>query len=113
MRSFTFRKHSAPIGEILGALRAALDDPDAPTIAIQSIDLAHHFPRLAANIDMRLAPSGTKPRIWIGNRAKVTTHNDPLDNTTCVLAGRRGFPLVPPEPTNGREGGGERGGEDS
>ena len=97
MRTFTFRKHSAPIGEILSALRAAIDDPGAPTIAIQSVDLAHHFPRLAASIGLGLVPPDTKPRIWIGNRAKVATHNDPLDNIACVVAGRRRFTLFPPE----------------
>lgn len=97
LRSFTFRKHSVPIGEVLGALRAALDDPNAPTIAIQSIDLARHFPGLAASIGLDLVPPGTEPRIWIGNRAKVATHSDPLDNIACVMAGRRRFTVFPPE----------------
>lgn len=97
MRSFTFRKQSAPIGEILNALKSAINDPEPPTIAIQSIDLAESFPRLAANIGLDLVPPGTRPRIWIGNRAKVATHNDPLDNIACVMAGRRRFTLFPPE----------------
>lgn len=97
MRSFTFRKQSAPIGEILNALKIAIDDPSAPTIAIQSVDLAECFPPLAANIGLDLVPPGTRPRIWIGNRAKVATHNDPLDNIACVVAGRRRFTLFPPE----------------
>src|SRR3546814_3274860 len=97
MRSFTFRKQSAPICEILRALKAALDNPEAPTIAIQSVDLAECFPQLAASIALDLVPLGTRPRIWIGNRAKVATHNDPLDNIACVVAGRRRFTLFPPE----------------
>lgn len=97
MRSFTFRKQSAPIGEILEALKATLDNPGAPTIAIQSVDLANCFPSLAASISLDLVPPGTRPRIWIGNRAKVATHNDPLDNIACVMAGRRRFTLFPPE----------------
>lgn len=97
LRSFTFRKQSAPLGEILHALKTALDNPEAPTIAIQSVDLAECFPQLAASIGLDLVPPGTRPRIWIGNRAKVATHNDPLDNIACVVAGRRRFTLFPPE----------------
>ena len=45
---------------------------------------------------MPLVPAAAKPRLWIGNAAKVATHNDPIENVAVVAAGRRRFTLFPP-----------------
>ena len=46
---------------------------------------------------MPLVPSSAEPRLWIGNAARIATHNDPVDNVAVVAAGRRRFTLFPPE----------------
>jgi ribosomal protein L16 Arg81 hydroxylase len=46
---------------------------------------------------MPFVPSSAEPRLWIGNAAKIATHNDPIDNVAVVAAGRRRFTLFPPE----------------
>ena len=60
--------------------------------------LAERFvPGFADAHPMPLVPASAAPRLWIGNAAKVATHNDPIDNIAVVAAGRRRFTLFPPD----------------
>lgn len=97
LKAFTYSRRSAPFAEIVNALCGAAQASAPPTIAVQSIEAERSFPGFAAMHPMPLLPSAIEPRLWISNRAKVATHNDPLDNVACVVAGRRRFTLFPPE----------------
>lgn len=97
MKAFTYSKRQAPFAEIITALEMAATAPNPPVIAIQSLDVESHFSGFLDHHSMPLLPPEITPRIWIGNRAKVATHNDPLDNIACNIAGHRRFTLFPPE----------------
>lgn len=97
LQAFTYSKRSAPFGRIVEAIGAADSQSPAPTIAIQSLDIDRFFPGFTQAHPMPLLPDTVAPRIWIGNRAKVATHNDPLANIGCVASGHRRFTLFPPE----------------
>lgn len=68
-----------------------------PTLAIQSIIVPDVLPGLEASNTMPLLPASITPRIWIGGRAIVAAHYDPMENIACCVAGRRRFTLFPPE----------------
>lgn len=97
MRAFTYSKRQAPFTEIVMAMEALSADGRGDSVAIQSLDIEQYFPGFGADHVLPILPPEIAPRIWIGTRAKVATHNDPLDNIACVAAGHRRFTLFPPE----------------
>lgn len=97
MRAFTYSKRSAGFSQIVAELSKTSADDFPSTIAIQSLDIDRHFPGFRVGHPMPLLPASVAPRIWIGNQAKVATHNDPLENIACVAAGHRRFTLFPPD----------------
>jgi hypothetical protein len=67
------------------------------TIVAQGLIAERYVPGFAQTHPMPFVPSSAEPRLWIGNAAKIATHNDPIDNVAVVAAGRRRFTLFPPE----------------
>lgn len=95
--SMNFIRGRASLPLFLAALleEAALDQPRA--LAVQGLPAERHVPGFRAAHPMPFVPDEAEPRLWIGNAARVATHNDPVDNVAVVAAGRRRFTLFPPD----------------
>jgi hypothetical protein len=95
-QSFNFIRGQGNVAGILAELRAQENSYRPSAMAAQSMLAEHYFPGFAETHPMPWVPPAAEPRIWIGNAAKVATHNDPIENVAIVAAGRRRFTLFPP-----------------
>ncbi len=91
-----FHKVTAPISATLDHLLGLAAEEAPPSVFIQSMSIAENLPGLVPLGALDLLP-GISPRIWIGNRLRVQTHYDPVDNVACLAAGKRRFTLFAPE----------------
>jgi hypothetical protein len=96
LQSFNFIRGEGNVAGILAGLREQEGSYRPFAIAAQAMDAARYFPGFTLTHPMPLAPPASGPRLWIGNAAKVATHNDPIENIAVVAAGRRRFTLFPP-----------------
>ena len=96
VRSFNFIRGQGNVAGIFVALREQENSYRPSSIAAQGLIADRFFPGFADAHPMPLVPATIGPRVWIGNAAKVATHNDPIENVAVVAAGRRRFTLFPP-----------------
>jgi hypothetical protein len=96
VRSFNFIRGQGNVAGIIAGLREQENSYRPFAMAAQSMIAERHFPGFTRSHPMPLVPSKAAPRLWIGNAAKVATHNDAIDNVAVVAAGRRRFTLFPP-----------------
>jgi len=95
--AMNFIRGEGNIAGILAGLREQENSYRPFAIAAQSMVADHYFPGFSQAHPMPLVPVEVGPRVWIGNAAKIATHNDPIDNVAVIAAGRRRFTLFPPE----------------
>lgn len=94
--SFNFIRGEGDVAGILAALREQEYSYRPFAIAAQAMPADRYFPGFAQSHPMPLVPDAAEPRLWIGNSAKIATHNDPTENVAVVAAGGRRFTLFPP-----------------
>jgi hypothetical protein len=96
VESFNFIRGQGNVAGILNGLREQETNYRPSSIAAQAMDAERFFPGFADAHPMPMVPPAVGPRLWIGNAAKIATHNDPIENVAVVAAGRRRFTLFPP-----------------
>jgi len=94
--SFNFIRGQGNVAGILAGLREQEHSYRPSAIAAQAMLAERFFPGFAETHPMPWVPPAAEPRLWIGNAAKVATHNDAVENVAVVAAGRRRFTLFPP-----------------
>ena len=94
--SFNFIRGQGNITDILATLRDQEMSYRPFAMAAQAMIAERFFPGFTTMHPMPFVPATAEPRVWIGNAAKVATHNDPTENVAVVAAGRRRFTLFPP-----------------
>ncbi len=92
-----FRKLHAPLSASIDHLLGIAGEANPQAVFVQSLSIADHLPGLLSEHRLGLLPTTVMPRIWIGNRLRVQTHYDPVDNIACLVAGRRRFTLFAPD----------------
>jgi hypothetical protein len=97
VQTFNFTRGQGNVAGIIAGLREEAKRYRPFAMAAQGMDAARFFPGFAALHSMPLVPAEAGPRLWIGNAAKVATHNDPIENVAVVAVGRRRFTLFPPD----------------
>ena len=96
-QSLNFIRGRASLSTFLAALREQEREERPYAMVVQGMVADRYVPGFSATHSMPFVPEGTEPRLWVGNAAKVATHNDPVDNIAVVAAGRRKFTLFPPD----------------
>jgi len=94
--TFNFIRGQGNVAGILAGLREQENNYRPAAIAAQAMLAERFFPGFAKTHPLPWVPTAAEPRIWMGNAAKVATHNDPVENIAVVAAGRRRFTLFPP-----------------
>jgi hypothetical protein len=93
---FNFVSGRGHMEQFLRDLLAVGADPRPPAMAMQSEVIPEVLPAFAEANVLPLLPD-VAPRMWIGNRIRVSPHCDLMENVACVVAGRRRFTLFPPQ----------------
>src|SRR5690554_1049186 len=96
-KAFNFQRMNGYLDDALDFLGDPANTAGGPTFYIGSMEVPDYLPGLENECVLDALPPTVMPKIWIGNRVVVPTHNDNYENIACVTAGRRPFTLSPPE----------------
>jgi hypothetical protein len=97
MRGFNYEQRLAPISQLLDVLLKMRDEAEPPAFYAGSVPILEHLPEFPRLNSTDVPDESAVARIWIGNRATVSTHFDLSENIAVVVGGRRRFTFFPPE----------------
>jgi hypothetical protein len=97
VRALNFSSGRATLDPFLDRLLRDRDDARPYAMAIQSEEIPTLLPGFERENSVDLLGEDVVPRVWIGNKLRVATHFDLMENIGVVVAGRRRFTLLPPE----------------
>jgi len=97
LKALNFQRGLSPLGPFLDRLLRDQDKAEPYAMAVQSLPVRELLPGFAEENRIDLVDADIAPRIWIGNRIRVATHYDLMENVGVVVTGRRRFTLFPPE----------------
>lgn len=97
LSALDFDRRTGSLAGLFETLAAVAGQAEPPGIAAQAVMVPDVLPGFEAANGIALVPAGIAPRIWIGNRVRVATHQDMNSNIAVVAAGRRRFRLFPPD----------------
>jgi hypothetical protein len=97
LSGFNFRSVRAQLDDILGEILRHRDDAEPPAIYVGATTVDTWLPGFRGENDLRMGTRQPLVSAWIGNRSRVSAHQDVPDNLACVVAGHRRFTLFPPD----------------
>ena len=96
LRGFNFRIASERLDNVLSAIASHRADAAPPAIYVGATAVDRWLPGFRAENSLGLGDRQPLVSAWLGNRSRVSAHQDVTDNIACVVAGRRRFTLFPP-----------------
>ncbi len=97
LRKPNFQKAKLPLTDFLKLLMQETDRKRPSSLAAQGLLISEFLREFGDENQLSILPPSVAARLWIGNAAKVATHNDPSENIACVIAGHRRFTVFPPD----------------
>ncbi|MEL6826730.1 MAG: cupin-like domain-containing protein [Pseudomonadota bacterium] len=97
VKTCNFARRQVPLAAIVTELLRQANVAEPMGVYMDATPADTVLPGFSRQHEMPLAPSGTEPRIWLGNSARVAPHFDLSENIACVVSGQRRFLVFPPE----------------
>jgi hypothetical protein len=96
LRGFNFRIAAERLDNVLSAIASHREDAAPPAIYVGATAVDRWLPGFREHNTLGLGGRQALVSAWLGNRSRVSAHQDVTDNIACVVAGRRRFTLFPP-----------------
>jgi hypothetical protein len=96
LSGFNFRIASERLDNVLTSLATHRQSANSPAIYVGATAVDRWLPGFKAANNLGLGARQPLVSAWLGNRSRVSAHQDVTDNIACVVAGRRRFTLFPP-----------------
>ena len=97
LSGFNFASARVRLDAVLKEIEQSAGSERPRSIYMGSTTIDAALPGFRGHNDIDLGERRPLASIWLGNRSRISAHNDLPDNLACVVAGHRRFTLFPPE----------------